>query len=423
MKTLIKNGYVVSMVSEIRKTDIVIEDDKIARIGTVNETGMFDKIIDAEGMAVMPGLVNAHTHVGMSIFRGYNDELELMNWLQQMWKVEDRMKKEDIYYASMLSGIEMIKSGTTTFNDMYFFEEETAKMAEQLGLRAILSRAIIGDGDECSIRIKEQEELYNSWHNKCDGRIKVCVGIHAPYTCSLDTIKKSVELADRLGTPVHIHYLETKSEIENIYKTYNRTVTEFLKEIGLFNYHVILAHGVHVNDLDIEELKKISGGIVHNPISNMKLGSGFTPVKKLRDRGISVALGTDGQGSTNTMDMFEEIKLSAYLQKGLLSSATAISAKDVLEMATIEGARVLGIDSEVGSLEVEKKADIILIDLNKPHLKPQHDIYSLLAYSVNGADVDTTIIDGKIIMENRRIANIDENEIINKIELVKSKLF
>ncbi|MBQ9314902.1 MAG: amidohydrolase [Clostridia bacterium] len=424
MRTLIKNGYVVSMVSDIRKTDILIEDDKIVRIGTVSEENeTFDKVIDASNMVVMPGLVNAHTHVAMSIFRGYNDELELMNWLQEMWKIEDRMKKEDIYYASMISGIEMIKSGTTTFNDLYFFEEETAKMAEQLGLRAILSRAVIGEGDDCLIRVRESEELYHSWHNKCDGRIKVCVGIHAPYTCPPDTIKKSLELADRLGTPVHIHYLETKDEVEKIFNVYHKSVTDYLKELGLFNYHVILAHGVHVNDRDMEILKNISGGIVHNPISNMKLGSGFAPVKKMRERGINVALGTDGQGGTNTMDMFEEIKLATYLQKGLLGSATAMSAKDALQMATIEGAKVLGLDSEVGSLEVGKKADIIIIDINKPHLKPHHDIYSLLAYSVNGADVDTTIIDGNVVMEHRNVMNVDENEILEKVELVKNKLF
>ena len=421
MRILIKNGYIVSMVSDVKKADILIEDDRIQKIGIINEE--VDKIIDASNMAVMPGLINAHTHLTMSLFRGYSDELELMDWLSEMWKVEDRIKKEDAYYASMLSGIEMIKSGTTTFNDHYFFEEQTAKMAEELGMRAILSRCIIGDGEEAQVRLDEAEELYNEWHNKCDGRIKVCIGIHAPYTCPPDTIKKSVELADRLGTPIHIHYLETKDEIDKIYNQYETTVTDYLKNLNIFNYHVILAHGVHVNDRDIDVLKNISGGIVHNPISNMKLGSGFAPVKRLRDAGINVALGTDGAGSTNTLDMFEEIKLAAYLQKGMYLSSTAISAKDVLQMATIEGARVLGIDSEVGSIEVGKKADIILVNLNKPHLSPRHDIYSLLAYSVNGADVDTTIIDGKVVMENRNITNVDEAEIMLKAENIKSRLF
>ena len=421
MRILIKNGYIVSMVSDIKKADILIEDDRIKKIGIINEE--VDKVIDATNKAVMPGLINAHIHSAMSVFRGYNDELELMNWLKEMWKVEDRMKKEDVYYASMISGIEMIKSGTTTFNDHYFFEEQTAKASEELGLRAILSRCVIGEGEDASTRLAEAEALYNEWHNKCNGRIKVCVGIHAPYTCPPDTIRRSLELADRLGTPVHIHYLETQDEVNQIFETYEKSVTDYLKDLNLFNYHVILAHGVKVNDDDIEVLKNISGGVVHNPISNMKLGSGFAPVKKMREAGINVALGTDGQGSTNTLDMFEEIKLAAYLQKGMFGTAAAISAKDVLEMATIEGARVLGIDSEVGSLEIGKKADIILIDLNKSHLLPRQDIYSLLAYSVNGADVDTSIIDGKIVMENRKILGVDEEEMKQRIEMIKNRLF
>lgn len=291
MRILIKNGYVVSMVSDVSKKDILIENDKIIKIGVINEE--VDKIIDASGMAVMPGLINAHTHVGMSLFRGYKDELQLMDWLQEMWKIEDRMKEKDMYYSSMISGLEMIKSGTTTFSDSYFLCDETAKMAEKLGLRAIISRCIIGEAEDCLLRIKEAEELYNNWHNKCDGRIKICVGLHSPYTCPPDTIKRSLELADRLGCPIHAHYLETKDEVEKVYNIYGKSVTDYFKDLGLFNYHVILAHGVHVNDRDIEVLKNISGGIVHNPISNMKLGSGFAPVKKVRDNGINVALGTD----------------------------------------------------------------------------------------------------------------------------------
>lgn len=422
MKIIIKNGYVVSMVSSIKKADILIEDDRIKRIGFVDCDA--DKVIDATNKIVMPGLINAHTHVGMSLFRGNADEDELMNWLSKtIWPVEDKMTASDVYSASLLSGIEMIKSGTTTFNDNYFFEEETAKVAERLGLRAILSRCVIGEGEAAMQRIAEAEKLYNEWHNKADGRIKVCVGLHAPYTCPPDTIRRGIELADRLGTPIHIHYLETKDEVKQMRDTYNMTSTEYLKKAGMFNYHVMLAHGVHIDNDSLEVLKGISGGIVHNPISNQKLGSGIADVKKLRDNGISVALGTDGQGSTNTLDMFEEIKSAAYLQKVIYNSATALSGEDVIKMATIEGARVLGIDSEVGSLEEGKKADIIIIDTNKPHLCPVHNIYSLLAYSVNGADVETSIIDGKVVMENRQVLNVDENEIMRDCRRISENLF
>lgn len=422
MRILIKNGYIVSMASEVKKGDILIEDDRIARIGTIDCEA--DKIIDATNKIVMPGLINAHTHVGMSLFRGYADEDELMTWLsERIWPVEDQMSASDVYYASLLSAIEMIKSGTTTFNDNYFYEEETAKAAEKTGMRAILSRCVIGDADEATKRLAEAEDLYNNWHNKCNGRIKICVGPHAPYTCSPETLKRCVKLADRLGTPIAIHYLETKDEVKKMRDNYNMTATEYLKKAGLFNYHVMLAHGVHIDEESLQTLKEISGGIIHNPISNQKLGSGFADIRKLRLNGINVALGTDGQGSTNTLDMFEEIKSAAYIQKALYNSATAISGEDVLRMATIEGAKVLGIDSEVGSLEEGKKADIIIIDMKKPHLCPAHNIYSLLAYSVNGADVETSIIDGNIVMENRVINGIDENEIMNACSRIKECLF
>lgn len=422
MKILIKNGYVVSMVSDVVKTDLLIEDGKIAFIGNTDVES--DKVIDATDKIVMPGLINAHTHVPMSIFRGYSDELTLNDWLRKkMWPIEDKMTADDAYWASMLSGIEMIKSGTTTFNDMYFFEDEIAKMAEQLGMRAILSRCIIGEGEDMIKKAEEAETLYNNYHNKCEGRIKVCVGLHAPNTCPPETIRKGIELADKLGTPIHIHYLETKDEINYINNTYLSSVTEYLKKLGLFNYHVMLAHGVHISDADIEVLKEISGGVVHNPVSNMKLGSGFANTAKLLKNGINVALGTDGQGSTNTLDMFLEIKLAAYMQKGMYNSATAITAEDVLKMATIKGAEVLGIDSEVGSLEVGKRADIIIINTNKPHLCPIHNIYSTLAYSVSGDDVETSIIDGNIVMENRVIQNVDEAEILTECNRVTRRLF
>ena len=419
---LIKNAYIVSMVSPISKADLLIEDGIIKEIGIIDREA--DKVIDASGKVVMPGLVNTHTHVAMSVFRGYSDELELMEWLStKMWPIEDKMIAEDVYYASLLSIIEMIKSGTTTFNDQYFFEEETAKAADEIGMRAILSRCIIGDGEGADNRIKEAEDFYSKWHDSSNGKVKVCIGIHAPYTCSPDTITKSVELAKKLNTPIHIHYLETEDEIRQVKEKYNKTVTEYLKENGVFDCKTILAHGVWTSVEDAEELKNYDTAISHNPISNQKLGSGIANIKMLLEKGIIVGLGTDGQGSTNTLDMFEEIKSAAYLQKVVNKSATAISGFDVLKMATIDGAKALGLENEVGSIEVGKKADVIVINLDKPHLIPVHDIYSTLAYSVNGADVETVIIDGKIVMEDRKMLTIDEEMVKKEVNKVVSRLF
>lgn len=419
---LIKNAYIVSMVSPISKADLLVEDGVIKEIGIIDKEA--DKVIDASGKVIMPGLINTHTHLAMSVFRGYSDELELMEWLsKKMWPIEDKMVAEDAYWGSLLSMVEMVKSGTTTYNDQYFFEEETARATSEIGMRGMISRCIIGDGEGADKRIEEAEELYNSCNNMANGRVKVCIGVHAPYTCSPDTIKKSVELAKKLNAPIHIHYLETEDEINQIKERYGKTVTEYLTETGIWECKTMLAHGVWINEDDAKELKKHDTAVIHNPISNQKLGSGIANIKMLLENGIIVGLGTDGQGSTNTLDMFEEIKSAAYLQKVINKSATAISGYDVLKMATIDGAKALGLDNEIGSLEVGKKADIIVIDLDKPHLIPVHDIYSTLAYSVNGADVETVIIDGKIIMENRKMLTIDEEMVKKEINRVVNKLF
>ncbi len=418
---LIKNAYILSMVSQISKADLLIEDDKIVEIGIIDKKA--DKVIDATGKVIMPGFINAHTHIAMSLFRGYSDDLELMDWLKNVWKVEDNMSEEDVYYASLLSEIEMIKSGTTTFNDHYFFENKTADATIETGMRAVLSRVIINENEEAQKRIEEAEELYNTYNNSGNGRINIVVGLHAPYTCPPQTIEAGVRLARKYNLPIHIHYLETKDEIIQIKEKYNKTVTEYLNDLGLFESHVILAHGVQVCNDDLEVLKKIKGGIVHNPISNEKLGSGIANIKNLIDNGILVALGTDGQGSTNTLDMFEEIKSAAYLQKVSYERASAFSAENVLKMATINGAKVLGLENEIGSLEVGKKADIIIIDLNKPHLCPVYDLYSTLAYSANGADVESVIIDGRLVMENRKLLTIDEQAVMKKCNEIVQNLF
>ena len=419
---LIKNAYIVSMVSPISKADLLIEDNIIKEIGIIDCEA--DRVIDATGKVIMPGLINTHTHLAMSVFRGYSDELELMDWLsKKMWPIEDKMIPNDAFWASMLSMMEMIKSGTTTFNDHYFFEDETARAASEIGMRGMISRCVIGDGEGADTRLEEAESLYNDWNDTSDGRIKVCVGLHAPYTCPPETIKKGVELAKKLNTPIHIHYLETEDEIKQVYNKYGQTATEYLKSCGLFDVKTILAHGVQMNKDDMDALKMYDTAIIHNPISNQKLGSGIAPIKEMLEAGLVVGFGTDGQGSTNTLDMFEEIKSAAYLQKVKHKSATAISGYDVLKMATIDGAKALGLEKEIGSLEVGKQADVIMINLDKSHLLPVHDIYSTLAYSVNGADVEMVIIDGNIVMEDRRMLTIDEEVVKQEINKVVSRLF
>lgn len=423
MRILIKNGIVLDMSTNepnAEVKDILIQDDIIIKVEK-NIREYVNKIIDAEQKAVIPGLVNCHNHSAMSLFRGYSDDVELMEWLNnKIWPVEDKLTKEHIYYGSLLSCIEMIKSGTTVFNDMYWFMDETAKAASKAGIRAVVGRCIIdGNLDQ---RIKEAKELYEKYNNIKNGTILVNVAAHAPYTCSPETLKECVKLAKKLNTPIHIHLSETEDEENQIKEKYGKTPTEYLEENGVFEVPTILAHCIHLSDSDLSILKKHDAKIVHNPISNLKLASGVADVVKYRKLGFCVGIGTDGAGSTNTLDMFEEMKATAYMQKVLYKKSSCITAYDVLKMATIEGAKVLNLDKQIGTIEEGKKADIVILDLNKPHMQPLNDVCSALVYSASGQDVCYTIINGKIVMENRQVVGLDENEIIEKCNKILKEL-
>ena len=424
MKTLITNAYILDMVDDelpnIRKTDILINNNIIEKIEKDIDDSDVDAKINAKNMVVMPGLVNTHTHLAMSIFRGYKDDRKLMDWLENaIFPVEDKLEPEDIYWNSYLSCLEMIRSGTTTCNDMYFGMNRTIEAIENTGLRAVVAWSLTDD----SIRDKvERTREYAQKYNKKDSRITVFTSPHAPYTCNPDTIKLCVDLAKELNTGLHIHLSETLDEEITIKERYNKRGTEYLNDLGVFEVPVVLAHGIYISDSDIEILKNVKGGISHNPISNCKLSSGICDVIKLRKNGINVGLGTDGIGSTTTLDMFEEMKTAAYLQKVNTMEPTSIKAYDILKMATIEGAKVLGLNEEIGTLEVGKKADMIFIKTDKLHLCPENDICTNIVYSANGADVDTVIVDGKVIMQNRKMINLDEKEVMRQVKKIAKRL-
>lgn len=422
MKTLITNAYILDMVGDkanIRKSDILISNNIIQKIDKEIDEEVDEKI-NAKNMIVMPGLVNTHTHLAMSIFRGYKDDRKLMDWLENaIFPVEDKLEPEDIYWNSYLSCLELIKSGTTTCNDMYFGMNKTIEAIEDTGLRALIAWSITDD----SIRDKvERTREYAKKYNNKDGRIHVLVSPHAPYSCDPDTIRLCVDLAKELNTGIHIHLSETLDEEETIRKMYDKRGAEYLNDLNVFDVPVVLAHGIYISESDIEILKNIKGGISHNPISNCKLSSGICDVVNLRKNGINVGLGTDGIGSTTTLDMFEEMKTAAYLQKINTMEPTSINAYEILKMATIEGAKVLGLDSEIGTLEPGKKADMIFIKTDKIHLCPENDVCANIVYSANGADVDTVIIDGKLIMQNRKMINIDEKETMKQVKKIAKRL-
>ena len=425
MRTLVTNAYVLDMVGEvpnIEKKDILIENNIIKKIEKdIDKELEVDEKINAKNMLVMPGLINTHTHLAMSIFRGYKTDKKLMDWLENaIFPVEDKLKPEDIYWNSYLSCLEMIKSGTTTCNDMYLGMNKTVEAINDTGLRAVVAWCI--KDDSIKDKVEQTREYAKKYNTDENGKIRIYVSADAPHTCNPDTIKLCVDLAKELNTGLHIHLAETIDEETKIKSRYDKRSTEYLNDLDVFDVPVVLAHGIYVSDSDIEILKKIKGGISHNPISNCKLSSGICDVVKLRKNGINIGLGTDGIGPTTTMDMFEEMKTAAYLQKVNTMEPSSISAYDILKMATIEGAKVLGLEKEIGTLEPGKKADMIFIKTDKLHMCPANDVCANLVYSSNGADVESVMIDGKVIMQNRKMLNLDEKQVMRQVKKIAKRL-
>jgi 5-methylthioadenosine/S-adenosylhomocysteine deaminase len=316
----------------------------------------------------------------------------------------------------MLGVAELIRSGVTCFSDMYFFMEETAKAVEEAGIRAVLARGLVGGDNDDGRRFEETRKLYKSWHNGAGGRIKVMVGPHAPYTCSPGYLRKVVELARELNVGIHIHIAESADEVEESLKNYGKSPVRHIYDLGLFDIPTVAAHCVHLSDEDIEILAENKVSVVNNPTSNLKLASGFAPVEKMIKKGINVALGTDGPSSNNNLNMFEEMNLAAIINKSVNHDATSIPAITAIKMATVNGAKALGLEKEIASIEVGKKADLIIIDTQKPHFYPRHNIISALAYSAQASDVKTVIVDGKIVMEDYEIKTIDTERIMFEAE-------
>jgi 5-methylthioadenosine/S-adenosylhomocysteine deaminase len=318
----------------------------------------------------------------------------------------------------------MIKSGTTCFADMYFHEEMVARAVEQSGMRAALAQGIIEAGNkESGIKMfNESVDFAKKFNGYANGRVKAFLGPHAAYSCSQKLLIAISEKASELGIGVHMHLAESKVMPEDFERKTGLSEVEFLDGIGFFRGHVLAAHCIRLSESDMHILSKHNVHVAHVPVANMKLGLGAAKIKDLIGLGVNVCLGTDGPASNNTLDMFETMKFAALLQKLTYANPTVLSAYEVLKMATINGAKALGLEDEIGSLEIGKRADIILIDFSKPHLKPLHDVFASLVYSARGSDVDTLIVDGKILMENRHVETLDEKSTIKKAEEIASNL-
>ena len=423
---LIENATILTMNSEMISYEngyIGIEKDTIVYIGSDKPKSTSKKVIDAKNNIVMPGLINAHTHSGMTMFRGIADDLSLMNWLNNyIWPLEDKFVTEkNVEIASKLAIAEMILSGTTTFNDMYFFTGATAENCKNIGIRAVLGEAII---DFPVSMNKTSRDYFLEFIEKYsdDDLIIPSIVPHSPYSCSEGLLKRIKKLSDEKNLPVHIHISETIDEVKMIKEKTGMTPVEYLDSINFLNKKTIAVHCVHLTDNDMNILKKRGTGIVNSPESNLKLASGIAEIPKMLDKKLTIALGTDGPASNNNLDMFEEMSLTVKIHKALNNDSTIMNAKEVLRMGTINGAKVLGIDNITGSLEVGKKADIIIIDVNKPHLTPMYDPYSHLTYSANGSDVDTVIINGEIILKERKFVNLDLEKVMLDIKNISSEI-
>jgi len=426
LNILIKNTSLITIKDDgiNENVNLAIEGDKIKYIGEIPKDFIADKVIDGKDKLVMPGLINAHTHIAMSLLRNYADDLPFWPWLtEKIWPLEAKLTAEDVYWGSALSVVEMIRSGITNFADMYFFMDETARVVQESGIRASLSRGLIGNsGNDDGERFKETRELHRNWHNKAEGRITVMAGPHAPYTCSPDYLEKVMDLASELNLRIHIHLSESIKEVEDSYKQYGKSPIKHVYDLGLLEFPVLAAHCVHISDEDIEILKEKNVNVANNPGSNLKLGNGFAPVERMITKGINVALGTDGSSSNNNLNMFEEINLAALINKAINNDCTSVPAITALKMATINGARALGVDDSTGTIEIGKKADLIIIDLKKPHFYPRYNLISSMAYSAQASDVETVIVNGEIVMENREIKTLDEEKIYFNAEKSGKKL-
>ena len=414
MNTLIKNAYILTMDDKdtvYENGAVAVEGEKISYVGRVEGLPVDfhpTRTIDACGSVVMPGFVNAHTHLAMTLLRGYGSDMNLQDWLEnKMWPAEDKLIDGYCYWGSMLGIAEMIRTGTTAFLDMYFFMEETARAVEETGIRAVLSRGITGRTPGYKKALGEAEALHRGYNNTADGRLTVMLGPHAEYTCDEQSIRQVVELGHRLGCGMHVHIQETVPETKGCFERYGMSPVAWFDSMGLFSCHTVAAHCVTASDEDIALLAERRVHVAHNPGSNMKLASGIAPVDRMLKTGINVALGTDGPSSNNNLDMLEETRLAALCAKVRENNPTVIDAKTALAMATANGARALGIDTKCGSIETGKNADIIMFEASSPAMHPRIDMLSNIVYSAGSSDIAMTMVNGKILMEKGIINGID----------------
>jgi len=418
MQTLaIRGGRVLRPDMTVTEADVLV-DRETGAIAEIGPDLAGDETLDAEDGLVIPGLVNAHTHVAMTLLRGHADDKPLETWLREdVWPVEAALEPEDIEAGAELGVLEMIRSGTTAFADMYFEIDRTAAVVERAGVRAVLGHGAISagkDADAARADIEESVRMATRVDGAADGRVSGAVMPHSLTTVTPELLELAAEEAAAAGVPVHYHANETQDEVAPIVDERGERPVEWARDLGLCGDDDFLAHGVHLDDREIEVLAETGTGVVHCPASNMKLASGMAPVQRLLDAGVTVGLGTDGAASNNDLDLFDELRDAAMVGKLAADDASAVAAPDAVRMATAGGADVLGLDT--GRLEPGAAADLAVVDLNAPHLTPSHDPVSHLAYAVRGSDVRHTVCDGQVLMRDREVLTLDADAVMERAE-------
>lgn len=429
---IIRGGTVVTMDGSSRVIEngaVAIKADRIVAVGSATEIAArysTARTINAAGKVVMPGLINTHTHVPMVLFRGIADDLVLMEWLQKyIFPAEAKNVDEQfVRWGTRLGCLEMIQGGTTTYVDMYYFEDEIADETSRAGMRAVLGETVIDfpapDNKTWDAAMAYAEKFAVKW--KGNALITPAIAPHAPYTVSTDHLKQTHSLSQRLGVPLITHIAEDQAEVKTIQERYGASSVAYLDRIGLLDERVIAAHMVWPTAADIATLAKRSVGVAHCPQSNMKLAAGAAPVPAMLKAGVAVGLGTDGAASNNDLNMWEEMDTAAKLHKLTTKDPTVINAREALEMATIRGARAIHLDKEIGSLETGKRADLIIVDIDTAHQTPVYNVYSELVYATKASDVETVIINGRVVMLNRRVFTIDERSVRAKANEYRDRI-
>jgi 5-methylthioadenosine/S-adenosylhomocysteine deaminase len=406
--------------------DLAIQGNKIAAVAPTGTLGSASKVINAAGQLALPGLVNTHTHIPMSYFKGTASAMELFKWLAWGWFYIQRMDLEDIYWASRLACLEMTRAGVTTFCDQYFYVDHIARAVEESGLRACISEAIMEPAPGMDARLSVDEQIsyarnvYRDWNGKADGRIQVFFAPHSLYTCSPPTVEKILAMAGENHTRLHIHLSETRKEVDDSYQNWGMSPPERMQQLGVLDYPVIAAHCVHLSEKDIDILDRPTFGVAHNPASNLKLQSGRAPIEKLVGRSMAVGIGSDGNGSNDTIDILKDVYLTTILHPWKEAQKPAHTA---LALATREGARALGMEQSIGTLEIGKQADVILVKPNQARMIPVHEPHYALALTSNGSDVTTTVVAGRVLMENKQITNMNEKEVLQEANERAGRIF